>query len=98
MPTRLRRKLTRERKTCTITMPLPNKIWSRLSRLKCRRGGDLAAAEAALKVLGISDPDALVKSPPSFKVPVRAPISGEVVEQDVAVGQLLQLTTTQCFL
>src|ERR1700678_378688 len=61
-------------------------------------GGDLAAAEAALKVLGISDPDALVKSPPSFEVPVRAPISGEVVEQDVAVGQLLQLTTTQCFL
>ncbi len=61
-------------------------------------GGDLAAAEAALKVLGISDPDALVKAPPSFEVPVRAPISGEVVEQDVAVGQLLQLTTTQCFL
>jgi cobalt-zinc-cadmium efflux system membrane fusion protein len=61
-------------------------------------GGDLAAAEAALKVLGISDPAALVKAPPSFEVPVRAPISGEVVEQDVAVGQLLQLTTTQCFL
>jgi multidrug efflux pump subunit AcrA (membrane-fusion protein) len=34
-------------------------------------GGDLAAAEAALKVLGISDPDALVKAPPSFEVPVR---------------------------
>jgi membrane fusion protein, heavy metal efflux system len=60
--------------------------------------GDLAAAEAALKVLGISDPAALVKAPPSFEVPVRAPISGEVVEQDVAAGQLLQLTTTQCFL
>jgi membrane fusion protein, heavy metal efflux system len=60
--------------------------------------GDLAAAEAALKVLGITDPAALVKAPPSFEVPVRAPISGEVVEQDVAAGQLLQLTTTQCFL
>ncbi len=61
-------------------------------------GGDLVAAEAALKVLGITDPDALVKGPPSFEVPVRAPISGEVVEQDVAAGQLLQLTSTQCFM
>lgn len=60
-------------------------------------GGDLVAAEAALKVLGITDPDSLVKGPPSFEVPVRAPIGGQVVEQDVAVGQLLQLTATQCF-
>src|SRR6202142_2414893 len=49
--------------------------------------GDLASAEAALKVLGITNPAALVKAPPSFEVPVRAPISGEVVEQDVAAGQ-----------
>lgn len=61
-------------------------------------GGDLASAQAALKVLGINDPDALVASPPTFEVPVRAPIKGEVVEQDVAVGQLLQTGTTQCFL
>ncbi len=61
-------------------------------------GGDLVAAQAALKVLGISDPDALVASPPTFEVPVRAPIKGEVVEQDVAVGQLLQTGATQCFL
>ncbi len=61
-------------------------------------GGDLAAAEAALKVLGITDPDALVKSPPSFEVPVRAPIAGQVVEQNVAVGQLVQTGATQCFL
>ena len=54
--------------------------------------GDLVAAEAALKVLGVTDPDALVKAPPSFEVPVRAPISGQVVEQDVAAGQLLQLS------
>jgi cobalt-zinc-cadmium efflux system membrane fusion protein len=60
-------------------------------------GGDLVAAEAALKVLGITDPESLVKAPPSFEVPVRAPIGGQVVEQDVAVGQLLQLTATQCF-
>jgi cobalt-zinc-cadmium efflux system membrane fusion protein len=61
-------------------------------------GGDLASAEAALKVMGITDPDALVKSPPSFEVPVLAPIGGEVVEQDVSVGQLIQPATTQCFM
>ena len=44
-------------------------------------GGDLASAEAALKVMGVTDPDALEKGPSSFEVPVRAPIGGEVVEQ-----------------
>jgi cobalt-zinc-cadmium efflux system membrane fusion protein len=61
-------------------------------------GGDLASAQAALKVMGITDPDALVKAPPSFEVPVRAPIGGLVVEQDVSAGQLLQPGTTQCFM
>jgi cobalt-zinc-cadmium efflux system membrane fusion protein len=60
--------------------------------------GDLATAQAALKVMGITDPDALVKAPPSPEVPVRAPIGGMVVEQDVAAGQLLQTSTTQCFM
>jgi cobalt-zinc-cadmium efflux system membrane fusion protein len=60
--------------------------------------GDLVAAEAALKVLGIASPEALVKSPPSFEALVKAPIDGEVVEQDVAVGQLLQTGTTQTFI
>ena len=61
-------------------------------------GGDLASAQAALKVLGITDPDALVQAPPTFEVPVKAPISGEVVEQDVAAGQLLQPGSTQCYM
>jgi cobalt-zinc-cadmium efflux system membrane fusion protein len=61
-------------------------------------GGDLASTQAALKVMGITDPDALVKAPPTFEVPVRAPISGEVVEQDVSAGQLIQPGTTQCFM
>jgi len=60
--------------------------------------GDLAAAEAALRVMGISDPAALIKAPPSFEVPVLSPIAGEVVEQDVSVGQLIQPGTTQCFM
>lgn len=61
-------------------------------------GGDLAASLAALKVLGITDPDALVASPPSYEVPVKAPIAGVVVEQDVAAGQLIQPGATQCFM
>ena len=60
--------------------------------------GDLASAQAALKVLGITDPDSLVKAAPSPEVPVRAPIGGMVVEQDVAAGQLLQTSATQCFM
>ena len=60
--------------------------------------GDLTAAEAALKVLGVTDPEALLKAPPSFEASVRAPIGGEVVEQNVAVGQLLQTGATQCFM
>ena len=60
-------------------------------------GGDLASSQAALKVLGITDPDTVVAAPPSFEVPVKAPIGGEVVEQDVAAGQLIQPGSTQCF-
>jgi membrane fusion protein, heavy metal efflux system len=61
-------------------------------------GGDLVSAQAALRVLGITDPDALVNAPPSFEVPVKAPIGGLVVEQDVSAGQLIQPGTTQCFM
>jgi cobalt-zinc-cadmium efflux system membrane fusion protein len=64
---------------------------------KVQAEGDLVAAEAALKVLGTTDPDALLKAPPSFEASVKAPISGEVVEQNVSVGQLLQPGATQCF-
>jgi cobalt-zinc-cadmium efflux system membrane fusion protein len=60
--------------------------------------GDLVAAQAALKVMGVTDPDALVNAPPSFEVPVKAPIGGLVVEQDVSAGQLIQPGTTQCFI
>jgi membrane fusion protein, heavy metal efflux system len=60
--------------------------------------GDLIAAQAALKVMGVADPDALVKAPPSFEVPVKAPIGGLVVEQDVSAGQFIQPGTTQCFM
>ena len=60
--------------------------------------GDLASAEAALKVMGITNLDSLTKGPPSFEALVKAPIDGVVVEQNVAVGQLLQNGATQCFM
>jgi cobalt-zinc-cadmium efflux system membrane fusion protein len=60
--------------------------------------GDLVAAQSALKVMGVTDPDALIQGPPSFEVPLRAPVSGLVVEQDVSAGQLIQPGTTQCFM
>jgi cobalt-zinc-cadmium efflux system membrane fusion protein len=60
-------------------------------------GGDLASAGAALRVMGVTDPDALEKGPASYEVPVRAPIGGEVVDQLVSAGQLLQPGNTQCF-
>lgn len=60
-------------------------------------GGDLASAEAALKVMGVTDPGAVQEGPSAYEVPVRAPISGEVVEQLVSAGQLLQPGNTQCF-
>ena len=73
-------------------------MWSRRESAEVQAGGDLVAAQAALKVMGVTDPDALVKAPPSFEVPVKAPISGLVVEQDVSAGQLIQPGTTQCFM
>jgi cobalt-zinc-cadmium efflux system membrane fusion protein len=66
--------------------------------IEVQASGDLIAAQAALKVMGVADPDALVKAPPSFEVPVKAPIGGLVVEQDVSAGQFIQPGTTQCFM
>jgi membrane fusion protein, heavy metal efflux system len=60
-------------------------------------GADVASATAALKVMGINDPDSVISGPPSFEVPVLAPIGGDVVEQLVSVGQLIQPGSTQCF-
>jgi membrane fusion protein, heavy metal efflux system len=77
---------------------IAEQILEQAETAEVQAGGDLAAAQAALKVMGITDPDALVKAPPSFEVPVKAPIDGEVVEQDVAAGQLIQPGATQCFM
>jgi len=58
---------------------------------------DLEAAEQSLRIVGVSNPDAMVSGKTTSEVAVYAPITGEVVERLVAPGQLLQAGNTQCF-
>jgi cobalt-zinc-cadmium efflux system membrane fusion protein len=58
---------------------------------------DLNASEQAMKILGIKNPEDLVKAPSSAEIPVIAPIGGEVVERLVAPGQVMQAGQTQAF-
>ena len=59
---------------------------------------DLNAALLGLKILGIPNPEDLEKAPSSAEIPLLAPIGGEIVERDVAPGQLLQAGATQAFI
>jgi cobalt-zinc-cadmium efflux system membrane fusion protein len=58
---------------------------------------DLQSSEQALRILGVKDPQAALKSSTAPELPVLAPIEGEVVDQTVAPGQLLLPGQTQCF-
>ncbi|MFL6436358.1 MAG: efflux RND transporter periplasmic adaptor subunit [Terriglobales bacterium] len=58
---------------------------------------DMQNSEQALRILGVKDPQAALKSSGAPELPVLAPIDGEVVDQPVAPGQLLQAGQTQCF-
>lgn len=58
---------------------------------------DLQNAEQNLRILGVKNPATLAQGTPSPELPVLAPLDGEVVEQQVAPGQLLQAGATQCF-
>jgi len=58
---------------------------------------DLNASLLGLKILGIPKPEDLEKSP-TAEIPLYAPIGGEIVERDVAPGQLLQAGVTQTFI
>jgi cobalt-zinc-cadmium efflux system membrane fusion protein len=60
---------------------------------------DLQSSEDALRVLGINDPESLVKNPPktTSQIPINAPVGGEIVERLVGPGQLLQAGATQVF-
>ena len=59
---------------------------------------DTNASVQAMKVLGIKDPDALMKQPSAFsQIPLLAPISGQIVDRLVSPGQVLQAGSTQAF-
>jgi cobalt-zinc-cadmium efflux system membrane fusion protein len=58
---------------------------------------DLNASEQSMKILGIKNPEELLKGPSSAEIPVIAPIGGEVVERLVAPGQVMQAGQTQAF-
>jgi len=60
---------------------------------------DLQSSEDALRVLGINNPESLVKNPPktTSQIPILAPVGGEIVERLVGPGQLLQAGGTQVF-
>jgi cobalt-zinc-cadmium efflux system membrane fusion protein len=58
---------------------------------------DLQTAQQSLRVVGINNPDSVLKSSAVPELPLVAPISGEVVDQEAAPGQLLQAGQTQCF-
>jgi membrane fusion protein, heavy metal efflux system len=64
---------------------------------KIQAQADLNASLLGLKVLGIAKPEDLEKSP-TAEIPLYAPIGGEIVERDVAPGQLLQAGVTQAFI
>ena len=60
---------------------------------------DLESSADALRVLGIKDPEGLVRNPTktTAEVSVPAPVAGEIVKRIVGPGQLLQSGATQCF-
>ena len=60
---------------------------------------DLQSTEDALRVLGLRDPEALVKNPvkTTAQIPVLAPVAGEIVDRLVGPGQLLLVGATQVF-
>jgi cobalt-zinc-cadmium efflux system membrane fusion protein len=58
---------------------------------------DLQASEQALQVIGINDPSHLSDGAASSKIPLLAPIAGEVVERMVQPGQVIQAGSTQVF-
>ena len=58
---------------------------------------DMVAAQQALTIIGISNPETVISKPASPEVPLLAPIGGEVVERLVSPGQVVQAGNTQCF-
>lgn len=58
---------------------------------------DMEASEQALQVIGINNPSHLADGPASSRIPVLAPVAGEVVDRMVQPGQVIQAGSTQVF-
>jgi cobalt-zinc-cadmium efflux system membrane fusion protein len=60
---------------------------------------DKQSSEDALRVLGLKDPETVVRNPlkVTSQIPIIAPVGGEVVERLVGPGQLLIAGATQIF-
>lgn len=60
---------------------------------------DVESSADALRALGLTDPDVVLKNPSQTTagIAVPAPVAGEIVERLVGPGQLLQGGSTQCF-
>ncbi|HEV2313844.1 MAG TPA: efflux RND transporter periplasmic adaptor subunit [Candidatus Acidoferrales bacterium] len=65
--------------------------------IRTQAQADMNAAEQGLHILGITNLDSLASAPPTSQIPLRAPISGEVVDRQCSPGQLIQAGATQCF-
>jgi len=58
---------------------------------------DVDSSADALRALGITDPETMLKPGTTLSVPLLAPVKGQIVERLVGPGQLLQAGMTQCF-
>ncbi len=58
---------------------------------------DYQTSLQALRILGVSDPERALGDAASPQIPVRAPLAGEIVERQVAPGQVVQAGATQVF-
>ena len=58
---------------------------------------DMVAAQQALTIIGVSNPETVIAKTVSPEVPLLAPLGGEVVERLVSPGQVVQAGNTQCF-
>ena len=65
--------------------------------VRAQAQADMNAAEQGLRILGITNLDSLATASATAQIPVRAPISGEVVDRQCSPGQLIQAGATQCF-
>lgn len=70
---------------------------SQAESVRTQAQADMNAAEQGLHILGITNLDSLASAPPTAQIPVRTPISGEVVDRQCSPGQLIQAGATLCF-